>query len=187
MGGSSTMQTGGESGGYLYGYEINPEGMIRLPAVGLIKVKGLSMEAARDTVQNRVDKVVMNTVVECKLLSFKFTVLGEVAAPGNFMNSSSYLTVLDAVGHAGGLNDFGKRTRVLVIRNDGNSTKTYRLSLQDKNILSSEAYYIYPNDVLIVEPNKQKIFSQNQSIITFIVSTVTSTITMTLLLINYLK
>lgn len=175
----------GESGGYLYGYDVNSEGNIVLPVVGAIKVEGLTIEETRKLLQVSADKVFKNTTVECKLLSFKFTVIGEVRTPGTYINYNNYLTVLEAIGRAGGLGDYGNRSNVLVVRPMDKGTKTFRLNLQDKQILSSEAYFLLPNDVVIVEPLKQKIFNMNLPTISFILTAVTSSITMTLLLINY--
>lgn len=177
----------GESGSYLYGYDVNQEGIIVLPAVGSIKVGGLTLEESRKLLQASAEKIFKNSTVECKLLSFKFTVIGEVKTPGTYINYNNYLTILEAIGRAGGLGDYGNRDKVLVVRPMDKGTKTFRLNLQDKNILSSEAYFLLPNDVVIVEPLKQKIFNMNLPTFAFILSTITSTITTTLLLINYLK
>ena len=182
-----TYVSQGESGGYLYGYDVNPEGNIVLPTVGSIKVGGLTLEETRKLLQASADKVFKNATIECKLLSFKFTVIGEVRAPGTYVNYNNYLTVLEAIGRAGGVGDYGNRSNVLVIRPYDKGTKTFRLNLQDKKILSSEAYFLLPNDVVIVEPLNQKIFSMNLPTISFIITTFTSVITTTLLLINYLK
>jgi polysaccharide export outer membrane protein len=131
--------------------------------------------------------VIKNSTVECRLLSFKFTVIGEVKAPGAYINYNNYLTVLEAIGRAGGVGDYGNRNRVLVVRPMDKGTKTFRINLQDKKLITSEAYFLLPNDVVIVEPLKQKIFNLNLPTISFVISTFTATITMTLLLINYLK
>jgi polysaccharide biosynthesis/export protein len=174
-----------ESGGYLYGYNVNLEGNIVIPVVGTIKVGGLTLEGAKDLLQEYADKVFKNTTVDCKLQSFKFTVIGEVLNPGTYLNYNNYLTVFEAIGRAGGVGDFGDRNKILVIRPIDKGTKTFRLNLQDKQILTSEAYFLLPNDVIIVQPQGQKIFNLNLPAISFIVSTFTSAITMTLLLINY--
>jgi polysaccharide export outer membrane protein len=174
-----------DASGYLFGYDVNPEGNIILPVVGAIKVGGLTLEEIRKLLQESVNKVFKNSTVECKLLSFKFTVIGEVRAPGTYINYNNYLTVLEAIGRAGGVGDYGNRNRVLVVRPINKGTKTFRLNLQDKHILSSEAYFLLPNDVVIVEPLNQKIFNMNLPTFSFIITTVLSTITTTLLLINY--
>jgi polysaccharide export outer membrane protein len=177
----------GESGGYIYGYDVNSGGNIILPVVGEIKVSGLTLEETRKLLQLKVEQLFKDATVECKLLSFKFTVIGEVHAPGSYINYNNYLTILEAIGRAGGVGDYGRRDKVLVIRPTERGTKTYNLNLQDKNLLSNEAYFLLPNDVIIVEPEKQKIFTLNLPTISFVITTVTSALTTTLLLINYLK
>ena len=177
----------GESGGAFIGYNVDPDGNITIPAIGQVKVNGLTLGEIKTLLQGLAVKVFKNSTVECQLLSFKFTVLGEVKSPGAYINYNNYLTVIEAIGRAGGVDDYGNRNRVLVVRPMDKGTRTFRLNLQDKKILSSEAYFLLPNDVVIVEPLKQKIFNLNLPTISFIFTTVTSTITMTLLLINYLK
>jgi polysaccharide biosynthesis/export protein len=184
---SSTTNTSilDESGGYLYGYDVNPDGNIIIPAIGAIKVNGFTLEETRKMIQESADKVFKNSTVICKLRSFKFTVIGEVKIPGSYINYNNYLTVLEAIGRAGGVGDYGDRNQILVVRPIENGTQTYKLNLQDKNILTSEAYFLLPNDVVIVQPLGHKIFNLNLPTIAFIISTITSTITMTLLLIDY--
>jgi len=177
----------GESGGYIYGYDVNSEGNIILPVVGEIKVSDLTLEETRKLLQIRAEQLFKDATVECKLLSFKFTVIGEVRNPGSYINYNNYLTVLEAIGRAGGIGDFGRRDKVLVVRPTEKGTRTFALNLQDKSLLSSKAYFLLPNDVIIVEPEKQKIFNLNLPTISFIITTVTSALTTTLLLINYFK
>ena len=177
----------GEAGQYLYGYDVNKEGEIIVPVLGTIKVAGITLNEARKIIQKVADKNFNNSTVECKLLSFKFTVIGEVRSPGTYLNYNNYLTVLEAVGHAGGISDFGRRDKILVVRSLAGETKTFTLNLQDKTILSSEGYYLLPNDIVIVEPESKKIFNLNLPTFSFIITTVTSILTSTLLLINYLK
>lgn len=184
-GGLGLAYAQGESGGFLSGYDINYDGNIILPAVGKINVSGLTLKEARKLLQEKVEQVFKGATIECKLLSFKFTVIGEVRVPGAFINYNNYLTVLEAIGRAGGIGDYGRRDRVLVVRSTEKGTKTYNLNLQDKKLLSSEAYFLLPNDVVIIEPEKQKIFNLNLPTISFIISTVTGVLTTTLLLINY--
>jgi polysaccharide export outer membrane protein len=182
---STYMQ--GEAGQFLYGYDVNNEGKVILPSIGEMRVTGLTLEEARSVIQTEVEKVFTNVTVECKLLSFKFTVIGEVRAPGTYINYNNYLTVLEAVGRAGGISDFGRRDKLLVVRPIEGGTETYTLNLQDKAILSNKAYFLLPNDVVIVEPQAKKIFSLNLPTYSFILTTLTSAVTTTLLLINYFK
>lgn len=177
--------TQNEAGQYLYGYEVDNKGRILIPVLGYIQLGGLTLEEARGIIQDEANKLFNNSTIECKLLSFKFTVIGEVRNPGTFINYNNYLTVLEAIGRAGGINDFGRRDKILVVRPTPGGTKTYALNLQDKSILSNEAYFLLPNDVIIVDSESRKIFNLNLPTLSFIISTATALLTSTLLLINY--
>lgn len=183
LSGSNYMQ--GESGQYLFGYDVNSAGFISIPVVGSVKISGLTLDEARSVIQLSVDSVFNRATVECKLLSFKFTVIGEVRMPGTYLNYNNYLNVLEAIGRAGGIGDYGRRDRILVVRPSEGGTKTYSLNLQDKSLLSSEAYFLFPNDVIIIEPESKKVFNLNLPTISFIFTAATSLLTTTLLLINY--
>jgi polysaccharide biosynthesis/export protein len=183
-GAANSMQF--ESNQFISGYDVDSKGNINLPVLGEIQVRGLTLEQLRDTLQFKFQPNFPNSTIECKLLSYKFTVIGEIRAPGTYINYNNYLTVFEAIGRAGGISDYGRRDRILVIRPVVNGTRTFRLDLHDKKILSSEAYFLLPNDVVIIEPEDKKIFNLNVPTFTFILTSVTSVITTTLLLINYL-
>ena len=174
-----------EASQYIMGYDVDKEGNIFLPVLGNVNVADKTMEEVHILLQEEVDKYFNNAYVECKLLSFKFTVIGEAKAPGTYVNYNNYLTVLEAVGRAGGVGDYGRRDRVLVVRPTDEGSKTYRINLQDKNLLISEAYFLQPNDVVIIEPVGHKIFNMNLPTFSFVLTSVTSAITTTLLLINF--
>ncbi|MGA1977579.1 MAG: polysaccharide biosynthesis/export family protein [Bacteroidales bacterium] len=182
--GSSSFAIGGGSS-FLIGYTVNKEGNLILPVAGVIKAEGKTLDETRIALQNEFNKSYKNATVDCKLLSFKYTVIGEVKAPGTFYNYSDYLTVLEAIGQAGGVDDYGRRDNILIVRPLEKGTKTFTLNLQDKNILTSEAYFLMPNDVIIVQPQKQKLFNINFPVFSAVLTTITGVLTTTLLLINY--
>lgn len=184
---SSGTYVQSEAGQYIHGYDVGSDGTILIPVLGRLSVAGSTLEEAREIIQGMADQHFNNSTVDCKLLSFKFTVIGEVRTPGTYINYNNYLTVLEAVGRAGGINEFGRRDKILVIRPVSDGTRTFTLNLQDKAILSSEAYFILPNDVVIVEPEAKKIFNLNLPTFSFILTAATSLLTTTLLLINYFK
>jgi len=181
---SSSYYMQGESGQYLMGYNIDKAGNILLPVLGTVYVAGMKLDEIRDRIRGKVDLNYRNAFVDVKLLGFKFTVLGEARSPGNYVNYNDYLTVFEAIGRAGGIGDYGRRDRVLVIRATPEGSKTFRLDLHDKSILTSEAYFMMPNDVVVIEPQKLKTFSLNLPTVSLMISGITGVITTTLLLIN---
>ena len=178
----SNMVTG-EASQYVSGYSVDPNGMINLPLFGKTPVSGQTIYEIRDKIQTAADSLFRHAYVEVRLLSFKFTVIGEVKMPGSYTNYSDQLTVFEALGRAGGVNDFGSRRDVLIVRPVEKTSITYKVNLQDKNILESPAYFISPNDVIIVQETPRKAFSLNLPAFSFMLSSVTTT----LLLINFFK
>ena len=183
--GVSTSYIQSEASQYVLGYSIDPEGYVAVPLFGKVPVAGMTIYQVRDLFQHKVDSLFRHAYVEVRLLSYKYTVIGEVRLPGTFINYNDQLTVLEAIGRAGGISETGTKEKILVIRPTGDQTVTYHIDLQDKSLLSSPAYFITPNDVVIVQPNPKKVFNVNLPTISFVISTVTAAITTTLLLINY--
>lgn len=73
------------------------------------------------------------------------------------------MSVLEALAQCGDLTIYGKRDNVLLIRQDAEGEKhTYRLNMNDANIINSPYYYLQQNDIIYVEPNKVK--AQNSAI-----------------------
>jgi polysaccharide export outer membrane protein len=165
-----------ESTIYIYGYTVSDSGTITLPILGNIEVYGFTVAEIRDKIQKRAIEYLKDAVVNVKLISFKFTVIGEVNRPGTYNNYNNQLTVLEAIGMAGDITDFGNRKKVLVVRPTKEGTHTFRINVQDKNLLQSEGYFLLPNDIVIVEPIKSKPFQLNIPTLSLFLSSVSTLI-----------
>jgi polysaccharide export outer membrane protein len=109
------------------------------------------------------------------------SVLGEVRTPGVYYNYNNTLTVLEAIGMAGGTTDYSKLTHVMVVRQTESKVHPYMLDLTSKDILYSEAFYLKANDVVVIRPQKLKNVRLNASYYTLGISSI-STI---LLILNF--
>jgi len=161
---------------YLYGYSVNDSGYVDVPYIGQVHVLGLTVENAQKKIQARVDESIRNSTVIVKLVSFKYSVIGEVARPGVYYNYNNQLTVFEALSNAGDVTDYGNRKRILVIRPTKEETRTYRMDLTDKSILSSEAFFLLPNDVVYVEPIGSKPFRINIPVLTLVLTSISTLI-----------
>ncbi len=161
---------------YINGYTVNDSGFVSIPLVGSVNVVGRTIDEATKSIESRAKDYLNEGTVIVKLISFKFTVIGEVNRPGSYTNFNNQLTVLEAIGTAGDITDFGNRKKVLVMRPSPTGTTTYRIDLQDKNLLTSEGYFLLPNDLVIVEPIKSKPFQLNIPTLALLLSTVSTLI-----------
>ena len=165
-----------ESSLYLSGYTVNEEGVVKLPFLGDAPVRGLTMEEARGVIQEKTEAMYKDAMVIVKLASFKVTLVGEVRRPGNIRNFNDNLNIFEALAAVGDISENGDRRNVLVVRPTNEGNKSFRLNLNDKSVLASEAFYLLPNDVVIVEPIGNKVFQMNVPYITLTFSTLSTLI-----------
>ena len=181
--GGTSSDYGQVSGQYLNGYRVDQKGLILLPVIGEVKVSGMSEEAAKVSVQKKVDEYFKGATVKVKILTYKVTVLGEVKNPGVYYNYDKSITIMEALGLANGTTDYASIKKVLVLRNTPSGTKSYRLDLRSSKTLTSEAFYLLPNDVMYVEPDKYK----NNSLNTSVFSVTLAAITTAVLILSYIN
>lgn len=160
------------SGAYLYGFEVDTDGNIKLPMLGKIQVAGLPISELEPVVQKKADEFLNDAIVKVKLLNFKITVLGEIRYPNAYYNYNNSITVLDAIAMANGNTDFASIKKVMIVRTVPEGRKTFMLDLSTKNIYKSEAFYLQPNDYVIVQPDKYKNFQLNSQAYSLIFSSI---------------
>ena len=143
------------------GYLVDNEGFIYFPVLGKLYIKGMTLAQLRADLEKRLLTYLAEPLVSIKQLNFNITVLGEVKKPGQYTNPSDKITVLQALGLAGDMTDYGNRTNVKLIREEEGISKTYVIDFTDKNITNAPYYYMQQNDVLYVEPDIIKKKSAN--------------------------
>jgi polysaccharide export outer membrane protein len=107
--------------------------------------------------EKRLTDNVRNPSVLVRLLQFNVNVLGEVRTPGTQKFLVDRVTIIDALSSAGDLTDFGKREDVMVIREEEGKKIYHSVDLRSKTLFQSPAYFLQPNDIVYVAPNKNKL------------------------------
>jgi len=143
------------------GYLVESDGKIQIPFLGRVQAEGLTRLQLEDTLTHMLLAQTKDPVVNVRFLNYGFSVLGEVGHPGRFQMTTERITILEALGMAGDINDLGKRENVLVIREENGKRDFARLNLLSKDIFLSPYYYLKTNDVVYVEPVKSKFISRN--------------------------
>jgi len=170
------------SGVYLIGYTVNDSGYVYLPTIDKVKVIGLTVNQAKDTIQSKVNQYISGVSVNVKLGNFKITVLGEVNRPGTYYIINSRFTIFEAIGLAGDLNIYGNRMNVKIIHSNDNNRVSV-VDLTDKRLINTSEYYLLPNDIIYVEATKSKIYGTTP----FPFATILATLSTLILLMSYLK
>lgn len=168
-------------------YPVNDSGYIELPVIGRLQVVGQTLASVRRMIRKELGQYLRNADAKVFLASFHVTMLGELKRPGVQYVYDENMTILDAIAMAGGTTEYGDLTEVKLMTQRDGYTETVYLDLSQPTLPTSRFYYLYPDDVIYVEPVKAKatrINAQNGGII---LSTISVLAVVGNLLVNYYR
>jgi len=143
----------------LEGYLVGKDGTISYPQLGKVAVLGKNTQEVQDLLTKELSTYIKEPSVRVRLVNNKFTIMGEVKAPGTYTTTEEVVSLPQALGMAGDLTINGKRETVLIIRQTAGKQETTRIDLTQSDWLNTEFYYLKPNDIVYVEPNNPKVRS----------------------------
>lgn len=167
-------------------YLVDEAGNIQFPGLGVLKVAGLTKNQLYKLLDSNLTGKLQNPYYIIRLSSYKITMLGEVAKPGQFTIPNERVSLLEAIALAGDLTVYGRRDNVLIIR-EINGQRTYaRVDLRNPEIMASPYFYLQPNDMILVDVNKNKAAATDQATVRNI-SLATSIISVLAVIISVLR
>lgn len=172
------------SNGNLQILTVDKEGKIQLPIIGEIDCDGLTRNELAKKIENtiRENGMVHDPIVIIQFADVKFSVLGEVARPGQFSITKDRISLFDALAMAGDLTIYGQRENVALIREENGMRTVHYFDLKNPDILTSPYFYLQQDDVVYVTPNKYKAqageINQNRSFYITLVSVAVSVATL---------
>jgi polysaccharide biosynthesis/export protein len=117
---------------------VRPDGMISLPLLGDVLATGLTPLQLADQIASKLKKFVQDpnvSVVVSQIHSKIVYLLGEVGKKGP-IEMTPGLTVLEAIGSAGGLTDYANAKKIYILRNAGG--KNEKIPVKYKQALKGD-------------------------------------------------
>lgn len=141
------------------GYLVNQEGNIQFPLLGTIKAAGITKKKLREDISKSLveRQLLLDPIVDVRYLNYKVTVLGEVSNPTVLTVPSEKISIMEAIGLAGDLRLSANRSNVMIVREEEGKKTIKRLDLTSSKLLTSPYYYLKPNDIVYIVPNKLKV------------------------------
>ncbi|WP_345276198.1 polysaccharide biosynthesis/export family protein [Litoribaculum gwangyangense] len=177
----------GGNAGQMVDYIIDVDGNIDYPVLGKIKLIGLTIEEAKELFKKKFTEgnLLKDPVIIIRITNFRITIHGEVASPGVYQVPGERISIIEALGLAGGLTIKGRRDNIMIVR-DFNGTKTFsRIDLTTKEVFNSPVYYLTQNDIVYVEPNNSSISNASGDVrISSIIGITTSLIGIVLIFVS---
>ncbi|HEV7622102.1 MAG TPA: polysaccharide biosynthesis/export family protein [Flavisolibacter sp.] len=154
---------------------VNDRNEILLPVIGPVNVKDLTLKEAEDVLVKATSSFLKTPNITVKLINFNITVLGEVNKQGTYTISETSVNMLTAIGIAGGVTENANMKNVRIIRKANDTARIFRVNMLQDNLLSSDNYYLQPNDVILINPLRAKASNQQKTAtISLAVSVITS-------------
>ena len=184
-GGSTPMSSQNTN---LLGYLVDNNGEIDFPVLGKIKVTGMTTRECEALLRDKLKPYLKETpLVTVSSSNYKFSVLGEVNAPGTYTVKDEKVTIFEAIAQAGDMTLFSIRDDVQLLREDSEGRRqVIHLNLNDADITQSPYFYLQQNDVIYVKPTKAKVrsntFNSNASMWLTLLSVLTSVTSLVLAL-----
>ena len=153
---AGTTPAGAPAQNFANVYAVTPNGEITLPVLGKISAAGLSTDDLNTKITGLVTKYLKDAIVSVWLINFKVTVIGDVTRPVVVPVQGESINVLEALGAAGDMTVYGKRFNVKVVRKVGQEMEVATLNFNSSKAMQSPYFQLRQNDVVYVEPNKNK-------------------------------
>jgi len=161
---TSAVQSSGIMGSMNPGaYEVDKDGNIFFPVLGILHVEGLTKEGMSNLLNSKLNGTYLNNpYYVIRFQNLKFTVFGEVGRPGVYPLVRNNLNIFEALTSAGDLTMYGKRSNILVIRENNGKREFGRIDITKPDVFNSPYYYLQQNDMVLVDMRKQKLLGQDQ-------------------------
>lgn len=156
---------GGSTEGAAPGYLVDNNGNIIHHRLGLIHAEGLTKTELAAKIKEKLTvpvELLKDPTVIIRINNFKVTVLGQVGREGLLSVPGERLTILEAIGLAGGITEYGKKYNLKVHREADGKRETGTIDLTSKDLFDSPYYYLRQNDVIIVDASNQKLKESEQ-------------------------
>jgi polysaccharide biosynthesis/export protein len=177
----------GEASGNSAGFLVDQNGNIEYPQLGLVHVEGLTKEELADLIKKKLENELDQPSVIVRFLNYKITILGEVRGPSTFTVPTERITILEALGLAGDITEFGRKDNVKVIRDNNGQKEIGTIDLTSKEMFESPYFSLKQNDVVLVEQTRRKIQQQEQQTLLQQIGIASSIITAIALILNIVR
>jgi polysaccharide export outer membrane protein len=161
-------------------YFVNKEGLVKFPMVGEVRIQGLTVREAEDSLENLYRSFYNEPYINLKVINRRVVVLG---APGGKVIplENEDMNLIEVLALAGGLDKMAKAHNIRLIRGNLKEPEVFLIDLSTVEGMKRADMHIFPGDIIYVEPVR-KIVSESIADIAPLVSLALSVLTLIVLI-----
>jgi polysaccharide export outer membrane protein len=153
---------------------VEPDGMIKLPIIGKVKLSGLTVREAEKQLEQQYAIFYNKPFVMIRVTNRRVLVFPGTGGSGRVVNlDNENTTLVEALALAGGITNTGKAWKVKLIRGDLRNPKVMLIDLSTVAGIKNSNMLLQANDIIYVEPVpriSQEILTQIAPIVSIITS-----------------
>jgi polysaccharide export outer membrane protein len=139
-------------------YQVDDDGNVALPLIGRVQVAGLTRVQAQKLIEDTYRKnVLVNPIIDLKIVNLKITILGEIRAPGNYPLVKDKTNLVEMIGQAGGLTDKANEKTIKIIRGDRKNPQVTEVNLNKLSTLADPRLILQNNDIIYIAQSRRAI------------------------------
>jgi polysaccharide export outer membrane protein len=153
---------------------VEPDGLMKLPIIGKIKVSGLTVREAEKLLETQYATFYNKPFVLLKVVNRRVLVFPGTGGAGRVVNlDNENTTLIEALALAGGITNTGKAKKIKLIRGDLRNPKVILINLSTIEGVKQSNMLLQANDIIYVEPvprYSQEVLTQITPIVGIITS-----------------
>ena len=150
----SVMSRGGAGMNNMsFQYLVEPDGNMKLPIIGKLKLAGLTIREAEKFLETQYANFYNKPFVVIRVVNRRVTVFPGTGGSGRMVNlDNESTTVIEALALAGGITNTGKARKIKLIRGDLRNPRVILIDLSTIEGLKQGNLLLQANDIIYVEP-----------------------------------
>jgi polysaccharide export outer membrane protein len=132
-------------------FTVDPEGNIEIALIGKVRVVGMTIFQAADTVSARLSRYYNNARVQIMITSLRCFVFGEVTNPGVFTLRNQRTHLLEVIAQCGGVSRTGRINKVRLIRKGYSNPQVMWINLRNISVLTHPELIVQDQDIIYIE------------------------------------
>lgn len=152
----------GMGGNQNQGYLVDVNGDIQFPIFGTMHVKGMTRIHLQELITEKLKEggYMNEPMVDVRFMNFRVFVLG-TADGGKVLNiENERCTFLEALAMVGGLNQFTKRDKIAVMREEDGKIVTRFLDPRSTDVIYDPFFMLQQNDIIVTQ-SFRRLYAQN--------------------------
>jgi polysaccharide export outer membrane protein len=133
-------------------YNVEYDGMVKIPTLGRINLKGLTIREAEGKLEKEYKAYLNDPFVFVEVVNKRIFIFTNNSEDGKVIQfSNEKFTLIEALAKAGGVSEYGKTYKIKLLRGDLNNPEIFLFNIRRIEDVKNANFQLQANDIIYVE------------------------------------